>query len=126
MQHLLSTLADIAERDRLPVLLIGGHAVTDLGHPRATFDVNLLVPRSAAADWQQALLKLDYRVFSSSENFVQFEPRPDWPVPPIDLMLVDDPVFESLRSTAVDQEPLPTPSALSMVCLLYTSDAADE
>jgi hypothetical protein len=117
MKHLLTTLAEIAEERNLSVLLIGGHAVAALGHPRATFDVDLLVPRSAASAWREELLKLNYRLFSESENFIQLEPTPDWPVPPLDLMLVDDPVFAALWESSVKDDPLPTPNALSMIAL---------
>ena len=117
MKHLLTTLASIAEEEDLPVLLIGGHAVTALGHPRATFDVDLLIPRSAAPAWQAAVLQLNFQLFSTSDNFIQFEPKPDWPVPPLDLMLVDDAVFANLEASAIRQDPLPTPNALSMIAL---------
>lgn len=117
MEHLLTTLNRIREEKHLPALLIGGHAVTALGHPRATFDVDLLIPRSAASGWREELGALGYMLFAENSNFLQFEPKPDWPLPPIDLMLVDEDVFGALQSGQVESQILPTPSAPSLIAL---------
>lgn len=117
MNHILTTIARMMEEHDLPGLLIGGHAVTSLGHPRATFDVDLLVPRESAADWQRHLLPLGYSVFGSNENFLQLEPGPDWPLPTIDLMLVDRDVFQSLHEDRLAGPLLPTPSIPGMIAL---------
>ena len=47
MNHLLDRIAELSHREDLPVLLIGGHAVTSLGCPRSTFDIDLLIPHQA-------------------------------------------------------------------------------
>lgn len=117
MEHLLTTLNRIREEKHLPVLLIGGHAVTALGHPRATFDVDLLIPRSASAGWRNELLALGYKLFAESSSFLQFEPKPDWPLPPVDLMLVDEEVFDALQSGRFESPVLPTPSVPSLIAL---------
>ena len=83
MKSLLDALADLVAEQDLPALLIGGHAVSLLGHPRATFDVDLLIPRNSAEAWKRALQALGLQAFHESNKFIQFEPGPDWPVPMI-------------------------------------------
>lgn len=117
MRHLLETIADISEKESLPVLLIGGHAVTALGFVRATYDVDLIVPRSAARDWQNAFEKLGYRLFHETAQFLQLESSPNLPLPPIDLMLVDGTIFAALSESRTSLTPLPTPSVSSLVAL---------
>jgi len=117
MESFLTTVSNLIREKELPALMIGGHAVTALGHPRATFDLDLLIPRSAVESWKQELTALRYRPFAESSNFLQFEAHPTLPLPPVDLMLVDDGVFEALASTKVESSPIPTPSAQSMVAL---------
>jgi hypothetical protein len=117
MEHLLTTLRKISQQHDLPVLLIGGHAVSALGHPRSTFDVDLLIPRPSAPAWRDQLLPLGYTVHSENENFVQLEAKPDWPLPPIDLMLVDDDVFRMLHEERHDLSELPTPSPQALIAL---------
>ena len=58
MQSFLTTISRLIEEKNLPALMIGGHAVTALGHPRATFDLDLLIPRSSSGRWRTELLGL--------------------------------------------------------------------
>lgn len=117
MQSFLTTISQLIEEKSLPALMIGGHAVTALGHPRATFDLDLLIPRSSAGKWKTELLKLHYRIFAESANFHQFEANPDLPLPPLDLMLVDDEVFQTLELTKIDSKPIATPGVVAMIAL---------
>src|SRR5210317_2183584 len=117
MDSILTTISSLMEQHDLPALLIGGHAVTALGHPRATYDVDLLIPRPSADQWQRQLLSLGYKVFASNDNFLQLEPKPDWPLPAIDLMLVAPDVYEALVSDRLDTPPIPTPSVTSLIAL---------
>lgn len=98
-------------------LMIGGHAVTALGHARATFDLDLLIPRSSAQDWSTALAGLRYGKFSESANFHQYEAPSDFTLPPIDLMLVDEDVFDALELTKTNAEPIAVPSVEAMIAL---------
>lgn len=104
-------------KENLPALMIGGHAVTALGHPRATFDLDLLVPRSSADRWKSAMTHLSYRIFAQSENFHQYEADNDFPLAPIDLMLVDDEVFRVLEESKCSTTPIATPSVEAMIAL---------
>jgi hypothetical protein len=117
MESFLTTISKLIEEKNLPALMIGGHAVTALGHPRATFDLDLLIPRSSAGRWQTELLNLRYRLFAESANFHQFEADPELPLPPLDLMLVDDEVFQTLEHTKVDSKPIATPGVVAMIAL---------
>jgi hypothetical protein len=112
MESFLTTNSKLMKEKNLPGLMIGGHAVTALGHPRATFDLDLLVPRSSIDQWAAKLSRLRYRSFSESRNFHQFEAHPDLPLPPLDLMLVDDEVFSK-----TDTKPIPTPGVVAMIAL---------
>ena len=117
MQSLLTTISKLIDEKNLPALMIGGHAVTALGHPRATYDLDLLIPRSAAGRWAAELSALHYRLFAESANFQQFEAPPGFPLPPLDLMLVDDEVFQTLELTKSDLKPIATPGVVSMIAL---------
>lgn len=117
MQSFLTTISKLIEEKDLPALMIGGHAVTALGHPRATFDLDLLIPRSSAGRWKAELLQLHYRIFAESTNFHQFEASPGLPLPPLDLMLVDDGVFQTLVLTKTDLKPIATPGVVAMIAL---------
>lgn len=117
MESFLTTVSKLIAEKGLPALMIGGHAVTALGHPRATFDLDLLIPKSSADRWKKEFLTLRYRIFAESANFLQFEAHPELPLPPVDLMLVDDEVFEILESQKVDSTPIATPGVEAMIAL---------
>jgi hypothetical protein len=117
VQSFLTTIAKRIAEDNLPALMIGGHAVTALGHPRATFDLDLLIPRSAAGKWRTVLSKLKYRLFAESANFHQYEAPDGFPLPPVDLMLVDDDVFLTLERTKSEIPPIATPGVQAMIAL---------
>jgi len=117
MEHLLTTLSKLMQEHQLLALLIGGHAVTAIGHPRATFDIDLLIPCESSTPWTKNLEALHYRVFSQSNNFLQFESESDLPLPAVDLMLVESSVFETLKADQTDHEPIPTPSQEAMIAL---------
>ena len=117
MENFLTTISKLIRDKNLPALMIGGHAVTALGHPRATFDLDLLIPRSSSEIWKTELAKLSYRPFCQSSNFIQFEATHDFPLPPVDLMLIDDAVFETILVDKIDSTPLATPSPQTMIAL---------
>ncbi len=117
MESFITTISRVIAEKGLPALMIGGHAVTALGHPRATFDLDLLIPRSAAESWRTELTMLRYRVFSESGNFHQYESSFELPLPPVDLMLVDDEVFEVLHASKMDAGPISTPGVIAMIAL---------
>jgi hypothetical protein len=117
VQSFLTTISKRIAEENLPALMIGGHAVTALGHPRATFDLDLLIPRSAAGKWRAVLSELQYRLFAESANFHQYEAPQEFPLPPVDLMLVDDDVFLTLERTKSETQPIATPGVQAMIAL---------
>ena len=117
MQSLLTTISERMEEHDLPGLMIGGHAVTALGHPRATFDLDLLIPGSASEQWKRVLSDMNYRLFAESANFQQYEAPQAFPLPPVDLMLVDDQVYEVMEKGRVDTQPISTPNVMAMIAL---------
>lgn len=117
MQSLLNRIGDLMVEKNLPGLMIGGHAVTALGHPRATFDLDLLIPRDAATEWKAALQKLNYSLFAESANFHQYEAPAEFPLAPIDLMLVDHDVFAALELTKNNIKPIAVPSVEGLIAL---------
>ena len=117
MESFLTTVAGLMAEKNLPALMIGGHAVTALGHPRATFDLDLLIPRSSAGKWRNELAKLHFHLFAESPNFHQYEAADELPLPPVDLMLIDDEVFRTLELTKCASSPLATPGVIAMIAL---------
>ena len=103
----MSTLGKIAARATkagLDSLLAGGHAVISHGHPRATFDLDLIVCRSDLEKWLGLAKSLNYDLYREGPNFVQFSP-PDSASLPLDLMLVNEQTFTKLLAEAVPASP---------------------
>ncbi|MGA0899079.1 MAG: hypothetical protein ACO3SO_01600 [Luteolibacter sp.] len=117
VQSLLTTIAERMREHDLPGLMIGGHAVTALGHPRATFDLDLLIPRSASDKWKRVMSDMNYRLFAESSNFQQYEAPEQFPLPPVDLMLVDDEVYEAMQEARADTQPISTPNVMALIAL---------
>lgn len=84
----------------LPSLLIGGHAVIAHGHPRNTFDLDLLIPRSSLKDWRTFVLAEGYTIRQEEDAFVQFEP-PDEESLPLDLMVVSEETYHKFAVEAL-------------------------
>lgn len=89
-----------AKELKLDFMLMGGLAVIEHGFARFTNDIDLMVRRSAAAEWSQILQGLGYRLFHDGGNFHQYERKmPDsWP---LDLMLAQDPTFDGLLEVSI-------------------------
>ena len=117
MDHLLNRLAELMRQHNLPALLIGGHAVTAHGHPRATFDVDLVVPRGEADRWVEALDELGYRVGERNRNFIQLENSVFYGTPPIDFMLVEKEVFQRLDRWKSGKGVIPVPSVEAIIAM---------
>ncbi|MCB1128105.1 MAG: nucleotidyl transferase AbiEii/AbiGii toxin family protein [Verrucomicrobiae bacterium] len=76
-------------------LLIGGQAVNAYGEPRATLDVDLLIPVDERGDWKQLLVEEGFRCCHEADHFAQFSPPygVSWR---LDLMLVGADTFSRL------------------------------
>ncbi|MEW6302052.1 MAG: nucleotidyl transferase AbiEii/AbiGii toxin family protein [Verrucomicrobiota bacterium] len=101
----------------LRYLLIGGHAVNTYGEPRATLDIDFLVPKADAPKWQALLLAEGFKLLHDGGNFLQFSPPygVSWR---FDLMLVTEDTFAKLlagskQTTCLDiQTRVPSPEHL--------------
>lgn len=89
-----------AEEQKLPCLLVGGHAVILYGVTRFTRDFDLLIPDTHEEPWTRFLSgQFHYRRYHATHAFLQFDhTSPDFP--PIDIMLVDGSTWEKLRAKA--------------------------
>ncbi|MCB0332098.1 MAG: nucleotidyl transferase AbiEii/AbiGii toxin family protein [Bdellovibrionales bacterium] len=118
--QILETLDEHAKKKKVPYLLIGGHAMNLLGFPRQTSDLDLLVKKSEASYWEEMILALGYECFQKHHVFCRYSAKglDNWP---IDLMLVDDEVFESLLAESIERElsgcSVHIPSAQHMIAL---------
>lgn len=100
----------------LPSLLIGGHAVTAHGHPRNTFDLDLLIPHSSLAGWRALVLEEGYSIHREGGAFVQFN-SPDEETVPLDLMIVSDETYQKFN--AESQPNSKTKAKIRMVALKH-------
>ena len=81
-------------------MLAGGHAVIAHGHPRNTFDIDLIVRRTDRALWEDLTRSFGYSFHREGPTFLQFNP-PNEQTLPLDLMLVGDDTFAKLMAEAV-------------------------
>jgi hypothetical protein len=102
----MERICEMARVRGLQVLFIGGHAVIAHGHPRNTFDVDLLINRADRQAWIGLLVGLGYTVFAQTPAFLQME-APDEQTLPVDLMMVNEPTFTMMAASARWHEPLP-------------------
>jgi hypothetical protein len=113
--ELIERLTEEAAKRNLDFLLIGGQAISVLGHLRLTMDIDFLVLASNKSGWEELLGIYSYRCFSEGKGFAQFEGKPGWPR--VDLMLVDDATFAKLCADAIETKGKRTPSPEHMVAL---------
>jgi hypothetical protein len=113
--ELIERLTQEAGKRNMDFLLIGGQAISVLGHLRLTMDIDFLVLASNKTGWEELLGIYGYRSFSEGKGFAQFEGKPGWPR--VDLMLVDDSTFAKLRADAIETKGKRTPSPKHMVAL---------
>jgi hypothetical protein len=103
---MLERICEIAGARGLPVLFIGGHAVIAHGHPRNTFDVDLLISRDDRHSWSGLLERLGYTVLAQTSTFLQMQ-APDEHTLPVDIMMVNEKTFTMMIASARWHEPLP-------------------
>lgn len=115
IQELIDHVTKEAGRRGLALLLIGGHAVSKLGHSRMTLDVDFLVRSEQRREWGAMLGTFGYTCYSEGNAFAQFSGKVGWPR--VDLMILDDSTFRKLMAEASGEDGLKTPSARHMVAL---------
>jgi hypothetical protein len=85
---------------KLAYLLGGGHAVVAHGHPRNTFDLDLIIRRNDRNSWTSLALALGYYLYHEGPTFLQFNSL-NSEMLPLDLMFVDESTFNKLETEAV-------------------------
>lgn len=90
-------LSAAAAREGLDSVLVGGNAVNLYAYRRTTFDVDLLIRESDAAQWRSFLQRNGFDVFHATGNFIRMRLAAD-PAGalPIDLMLADEQTFQKI------------------------------
>jgi hypothetical protein len=96
----LSDLCRSVRDEGLPALLVGGHAMIAHGHPRNTFDLDVVVPRPSVEAWRAFAMARGYTIHHEGPAFVQFDP-PDTGSWPLDLMVVGQDTFDQFVAQAV-------------------------
>lgn len=96
---ILDLINQVANKNGVEFVLIGGHAINAFGDRRQTRDVDLLVCESDKKLWKKMLLEMDYELFNDSAAFMQFNPGKieEWPV---DILLVNEETFKELKANA--------------------------
>lgn len=84
------------------------------GHPRNTFDIDLIIRRTDRPRWVELAHNAGYSMHREGPTFLQFNPPNDQTLP-LDLMLVSDDTFGKLMAEAV---PAPASAAGAKVVSL--------
>jgi hypothetical protein len=96
----LGAIIERAAERALPFLLAGGHAVIAHGHPRNTFDIDLIIRRADQILWEDLMVSLGYSFHSKGPTFLQFNASNPQAMP-VDLMFVGEDTFAKLAADAV-------------------------
>jgi len=94
LMSIYATIFEALQKDAIPFVVIGGHAVVLHGYQRNTFDLDLLVPEGSLPAAKSVLVQLGYTPYFESGAFLQLTPCTG--LPPLDLMIVDEITFTRL------------------------------
>ena len=102
------------------VLFIGGYGLRVHGYFRNTNDIDVLSSRSDLESLELELQKIGYKRAAETPIFARFE-NDDLIFAPIDVLLLDDQVFEKLAATATEGQlsnnSVLAPSPLNFIAL---------
>ena len=70
---IIERLAETAQEEELPFLLIGGYAVSFHGYSRFTKDIDVLIRKADLPEWTDLLNRVNYSPVEESPAFVRFE-----------------------------------------------------
>jgi hypothetical protein len=111
-------LRDDARRLELPFLVGGGHAVNSYGVGRTTFDVDLIIPESAAQSWREYWEGRGYECYFADANYFRLSHESLFPV---DLLFMGAETFRKLSEGSEQRQIsgslLPVPGALSLLAM---------
>ena len=71
------------------------------GHPRNTFDIDLIIRRTDRAKWADLAREAGYSPYREGPTFLQFNPMSEQFLP-LDLMLVSDDVIRLAQVNKLD------------------------
>jgi len=74
------------------------------GHPRNTFDIDLIIRRDDRDKWAEMAHAIGYCFYREGPTFLQFNP-PTSQALPLDLMVVNEDTFAKLLAEAVPAPP---------------------
>lgn len=98
MSDIFVEIAAAAQRAKLPILVIGGHAVNAYGYVRTTLDADFLVCSEDFAAWRRIFQSLGYLWHGQTEAFAKLlPPKTEPPSLPVDVMLVSRDTFSKLE-----------------------------
>lgn len=63
-----------AQQEKIPCLVVRGHAVILYQVPRFTRDLDFVIPEEAVDRWLEFLQRLSYHVYQRTAAFIQLEP----------------------------------------------------
>lgn len=99
MLTILQLLAEVSEKTRVPILLIGGQALQAYGVVRQTLDVDVLIAEGDAGVLDEALRQAGYGVVVRSEIFARYR-HPSAILADVDVLYVDGRTAEKLQQQA--------------------------
>ncbi len=99
----LEIICERVQRENLPFLLAGGHAVVVHGYARTTFDLDFITDRDSRERWLRVLAHGGLTLYHEGPTFVQFSP-PSGQHWPVDLMFVNASTFQKLDAESVTAE----------------------
>jgi len=128
---IFAAVADASARLKLPILVVGGHAVNAYGYVRTTLDADFLIAAGDLAEWRQALEGLGYAWRGQTGAFVTMTPPQTVPPSlPVDIMLVSRETFGKLRHEQRElpfgPTRLPVPQPLHLIALKLHAMRNDE
>ena len=93
----ITSLATFATERDLTILVIGAHALAELGVPRQTFDLDLMIADSDRDSLSDILASQGYTTIAETENF-QRHSHPEPSHIDVDVLFVDSSTFEKLTT----------------------------
>ncbi len=103
MLTILQLLAEISEKIRVSILVIGGQALQAYGVIRQTLDVDVLIAEGDAGVLDEALRRAGYGVLAKSEIFVRYR-HPSPALADLDVLYVDAQTAEKMRQMSTERQ----------------------
>jgi hypothetical protein len=106
------------EHSKLPFLVIGGFAVIAHGYQRTTMDLDLLIRRTHADQWTDALKRIGYDLAYAHQTFARYRSSRGID---LDVMYVNDETFDGMFAASMPTQfqgvPVKVPSLEHLLAL---------